>query len=226
MMYSVLGWIIDTIDNFILRGKLLNRGFLIGPYCPIYGVGVLSIIYFLQRYTNNILKVFVLSIFICMIVEYFTSYLLEKLFDARWWDYSNFKYNLNGRICLDITIQFGIGSVIVMYLVHPLFIKILDSLSSNTIMILGISILIIFIIDIIISFFIISKIKKLVTNKCEDDTEEINEKIKEYLKKKSPLIKRLLEAFPNARIRVTKVKNKLEDKRNEVAKKIKEKKKI
>lgn len=224
MIYSFLGWIVEVIDIFVTRGKIINRGFLIGPYCPIYGVGLILITSLLKNYTDNIIVLFLLSACICMILEYLTSYVMEKFFHARWWDYSDCKFNINGRICLDTTIPFGLGGVFIMYLVHPFFTGLLDKLSSNTTIIIGSILLFIFLIDFIISFLVISKVGRVDTSKYKDDTEEVNNKIKAYLKKKSPLIKRLLESFPNARIKINKIKNSLEDKRNEVVKKIKTKK--
>ena len=225
IMYSFLGWIVESTEIFITKGKIVNRGFLIGPYCPIYGVGLLLIIGLLKNYTDNMIILFILSACICMILEYLTSYIMEKWFHARWWDYSDTKFNLNGRICLTTTIPFGLGGIFIMYVVHPLFTKLLNKLPSKTIIVLGLILFIIFLIDIIISFLVISKIRKIDTNKYKDDTEEMNNNIKEYLKKTSPLMKRLLESFPNARIKINKFKNKLEDKRNNVVKRIKSKKK-
>ena len=225
MMYSFLGWIVETFEIFITKGKIVNRGFFIGPYCPIYGVGLILITSLLKNYTDSIIVLFILSIFICMTLEYLTSYVMEKWFHARWWDYSDTKFNLNGRICLETTIPFGLGGVFIMYIVHPFLTGLLNNLSSKTIIILGTILFLIFLIDAIVSFFVISKINKIDTSKYKDDTEEVNKKIKEYLKKTSPLMKRLLESFPNARIKISKIKNTLEDKRDKVVKKIKSKKK-
>ena len=225
IIYSFLGWIVEILDIFITKGKIVNRGFLIGPYCPIYGVGLLLIINLLKNYTDSIIVLFILSACICMILEYLTSYFMEKLFHARWWDFSDSKFNLNGRICLETTIPFGLGGVFIMYVVNPFFTGLLNKLSSKETIIIGLILFIIFLTDTIVSFFIISRISKIDTSKYKDDTEEVNKKITEYLKKTSPLMKRLLESFPNARIKINKLKNKLEDKRDEVVKKIKSNKK-
>ena len=94
IMYSFLGWLTEVIYVFITDGKIINRGFLIGPYCPIYGVGLILITHLLKDYTDNIIVLFILSACICMILEYLTSYVMEKCFHARWWDYSNSKFNI------------------------------------------------------------------------------------------------------------------------------------
>ena len=223
MMYSFLGWIVEVIDIFVTKGKIINRGFLIGPYCPIYGVGLILITSLLKNYTNNIIVLFLLSACICMILEYLTSYVMEKIFHARWWDYGYSKYNINGRICLDTTIPFGLGGVFIMYIVHPFLTGLLNKLTSKTIITLGICLFIIILTDWIVSFFVISKIKKVDISNYKDDTEEMNKKIKEYLKNTSPLMKRLLESFPSFRIKINELKTKLEDKRDDIVNKISEK---
>ena len=212
IMYSFLGWIVEIIDIFILEKKIINRGFLIGPVCPIYGVGVLLMINLLKRFTDTPLALFILAIFIFMTLEYLTSYIMEKMFNARWWDYSNFKYNLNGRICLETTIPFGLGGMLVMYLINPFFNSILSKLNHNLVIILGAILLVIFIIDFIVSFSVIGKLKGIINSKFKDDTEEMNKKVRDYLIKLSPLTKRLMESFPGARMRMSKLKNKIESK--------------
>ena len=126
IIYSFLGWIVEVIANLIENKKFINRGFLIGPYCPIYGVGLLIIINFLKSYVNSYIIVFVMSMFICMTLEYLTSYVMEKLFNGRWWDYSDKKFNINGRVCLETTIPFGLGGMAIMYIVNPFLDKILN----------------------------------------------------------------------------------------------------
>ena len=210
IIYSFIGWVVDVCDVLIVDKKLVNRGFLIGPICPIYGVGVLLMIRLLTRFIDTPLALFILAIAIFMTLEYFTSYIMEKLFNARWWDYSNYKYNLNGRICLETTIPFGIGGMIVMYIVNPFITSLLDKVSSNTIIIIGIILLVIFVIDLIVSFSVITKIKNVFSSKYKDDTEEVNNRVKQYLIKLSPLTKRLMESFPNLRIKIKNIKNKIE----------------
>ena len=210
IIYSFIGWIVDVCDVLVVDKKLVNRGFLIGPICPIYGVGVLLMIRLLTRFIDTPLALFILAIAIFMTLEYFTSYIMEKLFNAGWWDYSNYKYNLNGRICLETTIPFGIGGMIVMYIVNPFITSLLDKVGSNTIITIGIILLVIFVIDLIVSFSVITKIKNVFSSKYKDDTEEVNNRVKQYLIKLSPLTKRLMESFPNFRIKIKNIKNKIE----------------
>lgn len=166
----------------------------------------------LKRFIDTPLALFILAIFIFMTLEYLTSYIMEKLFNARWWDYSNYKYNLNGRICLETTIPFGLGGMIVMYLIQPFFRKILTKLNPNLLIVVALILLVIFLIDFIVSFSVIGKLKGIVSSKLKDDTEEMNKKVRDYLIKLSPLTKRLMESFPGIRMHISNIKNKIESK--------------
>ena len=210
LIYSFIGWIVEIIDIFITEKKIINRGFLIGPICPIYGVGVLSMIFLLKRFTDTPLALFVLAIAIFMTLEYITSYLMEKLFNARWWDYSSCKYNINGRICLETTIPFGLGGMLVMYVINPLITKLLSSINHQVVIIMAIILIVLFITDLVISFSVISKLKGVIKKKYKDDTDEMNKKVRDYLIKLSPLTKRLMESFPGVRMRLSKLKKKIE----------------
>ncbi len=125
--YSIIGWIAEVIYCYIKDKKFTNRGFLFGPLCPIYGTGALSMLLTLSwckdiRIGNFLIGpvlVFFIGVVVCDIVEYLTSYLMEKLFHARWWDYSKKKFNLHGRICLEHSTYWGIFSIALIYLVHP-----------------------------------------------------------------------------------------------------------
>ena len=207
IIYSFLGWVVEVI-NFLLHDKrFINRGFLIGPYCPIYGVGLILITTFLKEYIDSYLVVFVMSMFICMVLEYFTSYVMEKLFNARWWDYSSRRFNINGRICLETTIPFGLGGMFIMYIVNPLIEKLLLLLSNKVLIIIAVVLMIIFVTDLIISLVIVLKIKDINIGRIKDNTEEINKKVKEYLKKKSVLTRRLVDSFPSFKLNIDSIKN-------------------
>ncbi len=203
IIYAFLGWILEVIYGLFVEKKFINRVFLSGPYCPIYGVGVLLIVYFLNKYSKDYLTVFVMASFICMVLEYLTSFLMEKLFNARWWDYSNMKFNINGRICLETTIPFGLGGIFIMYVLNPALEKLLSFLGPN-VTVIGIILMVIFLVDLIISTFVILKVKDYSITKFKDDTEKINKKIKEYLHSHSLLTKRLVESFPDFKTIISK----------------------
>lgn len=182
----------EVVWNLFTDKKWVNRGFLIGPYCPIYGVGCLLMIILLDRFKSSLVILFIMSIIVCSILEYFTSFIMEKLFKARWWDYSEYKFNLNGRICAATMIPFGILGVLVIYYLNPIvsgFVPFND--------ILYYIILFLFVLDFFVSFGIIENMRGTITNITKDSTEEITKMVKEKIWNKSFLHKRLLRAFPS-----------------------------
>lgn len=196
IIYAFLGWVIEEINEVVTTKKFVNRGFLIGPYCPIYGFGGLIITFLLTKYNNDLLILFVLSVVIFSCLEYFTSYLLEKLFDARWWDYTNRKYNLNGRICLETMIPFGLLGIFVIHYSNPFILKILTSLSSEAMSATCYTLFAIFFIDIIVSTIMLNSVKSDIEKVDKDNTEEITKKVKEILSE-NWFTRRLVKAFPN-----------------------------
>ncbi len=200
LIYSIIGWMMEvTLCSFQAK-KIVNRGFLIGPYCPIYGVSAILIIFFLDKYRTDILALFVMATLVCSIMEYITSYLMEKIFHTRWWDYSHMKFNINGRICLTNSIIFGALGVLLTHFINPFFTSILFKIPKLLFIIISIILMCGFITDVVISFNIINKIKLTADNIKKDRTEEITRKVREALKKKSLLYKRVLNAFPNFKI--------------------------
>ena len=218
-IYAILGWIIETTLVSIEKRKFVNRGFLIGPYCPIYGFGGLAITILLKNYTKDPIVLFLIAVIICGTLEYFTSYIMEKIFKARWWDYSAKKYNINGRICLETVVPFGILGCLVMYVLNPITFKYLNMLSNSMLNIISAICFTIFITDNIVSYNVISSFTKTVktinVGKIKDNTEEITKKVREVLIGKSFFNKRLMEAYPN-------LQAKIKEKARQIAQKAKE----
>lgn len=120
ILYSFLGWCGEMIYCSIGQGKLCEkRGFLNGPLCPIYGHGALLVLVVLGQRWNNPISTFLIGMVLTSTVEYLTSYLMEKLFHMRWWDYSHHHFQLNGRICLLNSTLFGLACLVLRYVVHP-----------------------------------------------------------------------------------------------------------
>lgn len=208
IIYSIIGWLMETSFNTIITKKFTNRGFFMGPYCPIYGIGVLLILYLLKRYQSEPLALFVMSIVICSLLEYTTSFLMEKIFKNRWWDYSNRKFNINGRICLETMIPFGLIGTFIFYGLNPFITSIISTIPNIVLIIISFFLLLIFLIDIIISLNIIVKFKNISNNIKTDSTDEITKKVKEIISNKSIFQKRLTNAFPNMKIKIRKDKTK------------------
>ena len=195
--YAFFGWLMEVICKLIQEKRFINRGFLIGPYCPIYGWGALAITILLKKYLDDPIALFFMSVIICSIIEYLTSYILEKKYHARWWDYSNKKYNINGRICLETLIPFGLLGMIISYFTNPVFFNWYSSLSDIGLHIISGLLLLIFITDNIISSRIVAAIKAEGIKATKDNTEEITQFVKQKLREKSMLHRRLINAFPN-----------------------------
>lgn len=210
IIFNLCGWLMEVILVSIKTQKITDRGFLMGPYCPIYGFGALIITIFLNRYLDDPVALFVMSCLTGAILEYFSSYMMEKIFQTRWWDYSEHKYNLNGRISLTTTLGFGALGLILCYVFNPFFINLLNDLSSLTLTILTIILALIFLTDCLISFKIISSIKKIDLTGTKDATDEITARVKEILKSKSFFNKRLVIAFPNFKVKFAETKEKIE----------------
>ena len=194
MIYSVIGWIIEVVDIYFYTKKWANRGFLIGPCCPIYGVGTLIMTFIFNNANDDLFGIFAKSMIICAVLEYTTSYVMEKIFKKRWWDYSHRQYNLNGRICLENIFLFGIAGCLLVKYTNPFFTSIVSSIPSLIANVTSIFLAIVFITDVIISFNIISKFKNIKFN-SKDSTDEINQKIREVLTL-NYITTRLVRAFP------------------------------
>lgn len=200
IIYSVTGWIIEVIATYPDTKCFVNRGFLIGPYCPIYGNCAIAMILLLHNIKDPIL-LFILSIIICSVGEYVTSYLMEKIFHARWWDYTKNKFNLNGRICLANSLAFGVLGFLLIKFVNPFVVGLITKLSPTIMNILFYTMLILFLIDNVISFKVIFKIKNMSIKYVHlDNTKEITEKVKKILSD-NVLAKRVFKAFPNIRFK-------------------------
>lgn len=205
--YSFLGWCLEVICKLVDKGKFINRGFLIGPICPVYGFGALIMQIFLVKYLNDPITLFIMIILSCSILEYITSFALEKMFATRWWDYSNYKFNINGRICLETMIPFGFFGMLIMYKINPFFLNLYQQIPNNWLYLISIPLLLAFLADTIISFNIINNIKKISkeTQKKQiikkDDTEKITELVKkQIIKSKKKLQRRIIQAFPHLQL--------------------------
>ena len=220
IIYSVLGWIMEVTCKLIQYKRFINRGFLIGPYCPIYGCGGILITLLLNRYISDPFVLFVMAILLCGTLEYLTSWFMEKAFKARWWDYSQIKFNLNGRVCLGTIIPFGILGLFISYISNPFLLGKIYQIPEIWLNIISGTILVIFIIDNIVSGIVVRFLKKteVSVSKKEDNTEEITKQVREILGQKSALHRRLMNAYPKLQA----VKIKIKEKQEKIKKQAKE----
>lgn len=198
VIYSFIGYLIEITCVSVEQRKLVfSRGYLIGPYLPIFGVGSLIVTFFLSKYKGDIFTLAVMTMFCCCILEYFTSLILEKIFKLRWWDYSTKRFNLDGRICLEAGVMFGVGGVFIVKVLNPFINSFLGLFSSTVIIVLGVLLAFLMLIDFCISTFAIVRLK-IDTSKYlnQDATKKIKEEVSISLRKYRYLHSRLLNAFP------------------------------
>lgn len=178
IVYSFLGWCMEVITMFVQKRKFINCGALIGPYCPIYGIAAILIIVLLNRFKGNPILLFFFSVIICSIVEYITSFLLEKILNIKWWDYSSIKFNLNGRICLKVSLLFGFLGIFFTYIATPVIYNSINSIHPVIITTVALFTLIIFASDIFNSYKIMNNLKINDTMQLDIYTQKITEIIK------------------------------------------------
>lgn len=126
--WSFIGWCIEVIDMTYETGEYQNRGFLNMPICPIEGLGVIMVTVFFRPIEHTVIPLFIASTVLCTSFELFVGWGMEKLFNARWWDYSHMKFNYKGYICLRNSLLFGFGCVICVRYVQPMVLRAIDAI--------------------------------------------------------------------------------------------------
>ena len=122
-VYGFLGWCTEVAFAACKERKFVNRGFLNGPICPIYGIGVGIVVQFLTPYKENLVLLYIASVVMVTALEWVTGFILEKIFHNKWWDYSKMPLNLNGYVCLLFSLIWGAACVLIVDFIHPLIHK-------------------------------------------------------------------------------------------------------
>lgn len=210
--FSVLGWMIEVSLKFIDFGRFINRGFFIGPYCPIYGLGSILIILVTQNFREHSpALVFLISLLVCGLVEYLVSYFLEVRYHARWWDYSNRPMNLNGRIWIGNLVLFGLGGLAIDRVFEP---WIMDGLALMPLVWkqgLALAIVLVMLVDLILSYFVMKLVKVNVEGSKADNTQAIRQEMKVLVTNKNILYRRFINAYPDVKYRTDRIKAKLRE---------------
>ncbi len=196
LIYSFVGWLFEVVVGIVLRHKITNRGFMIGPFCPIYGFGAL-IISLLLGHIQNIAVIFCVAVIGATILEYTTSYFMEKTFRARWWDYSHEFCNLNGRVCLKASLMFGLLGTFVVCIANPLLTHSIECIDPVVRVALAALLLGFMIADYLVSLWLMINFRLTVGLVSRDGTEEISERVHEIIWGKGPLERRIAKAFPD-----------------------------
>ena len=130
LSYSFIGWASEVVYCSIMERKIVNRGFLLGPICPVYGFGGLLIVFLLQPFADSVFYLFTMAVMVTSFLEYFTSWALETLFATKWWDYSRYRFSIHGRVCLLNSLMFGAMGVLGIKFLHPAILFALDRIPS------------------------------------------------------------------------------------------------
>ena len=176
IIYCVCGWIWESSFCSIKAKKWINRGFLMGPYIPIYGCGALVVYLTLYPLKEDLWLVYMGGVVFPTILEFLTSWLMEKLFAATWWDYSNEKFNIQGRICLKVSLFWGFFSVIMVEILHPIVLALIDKLPRTAGQVLGSLFIVVFSAD-----FVNTVVATLDVKKTLEKMENIREDIFQFL---------------------------------------------
>lgn len=178
IIYSFLGWLCESLYVSFAQRKAINSGFMNGPLCPIYGFGAMLVILLLKPFTNYPLLIFILGVLLTSTLEYFTSWLMEVLFHARWWDYSQFRINLNGRICLFNSILFGFMALFVVYYLNPYVMETVNLIPDASKLFIAFTLTLAFLIDFISSLAELKSFDRDI-QKFEDAVKDIKLQLKE-----------------------------------------------
>lgn len=220
IFYSVAGWLFETLLHLVRDRKIVKRGFLFGPLCPIYGVGALLQIIILYQRIDNIFLLFLAGVFISGALEYSTHYILEKCFHAMWWDYSSRRFNINGRVYLNGLIFMGIGTVFVVKYIHPFVLMIVNKIPLNIFYIICFVIYSLLLMDIattiaelknsvaFLRHFLDTAIKE--SQNVVDNTEEKINELSDQIKNNRTYVE-LIQKLSNEKSPITKFKNRFPD---------------
>ena len=194
-LYSFIGWVLETIFASALQRKFINRGFLIGPFTPIYGFSAILIILLLvwisiseQNALITLIKNLLLSTLMVTTLEFITGYLLEKIFHSKWWDYSDNFLNFKGYICFKYSILWGVLAFALIQIVHPFMEQFIYLLPESTKMYIAIFFMVYFIFDSLVSAIGALNLRKVIIHYSDLTLDKYKEKIIKY--------KRIFLAFP------------------------------
>jgi len=185
--YSFFGWILESVFKSVLQSKLVNSGFLYGPFCPIYGFGAIIMLLFLEPFKQNIVILFLAAFFILSVWEYMVGWLLEEKFNTKYWDYKDNFLNIKGRVCLQNSTFWGILGVIFTLWIHPFTAKYILALDSRALIYINIILSLAISIDTIIT---------IVKMKTFDSTLDAIKDLGETIKLKLSEIKEIKDATP------------------------------
>jgi uncharacterized membrane protein len=183
IIYAFIGWCTEVSYAAVNRGVFINRGFLNGPYCPIYGCGVVIVVGVLTPLKDNLVILFIGSFLLTSILEFITGFLLEKIFHNKWWDYSELPFNIKGYVCLKFSIYWGLACTFVIDILHPIIYKFITMIPHIAGIMLISIIMLVFFVDLGITVATIMKLNKRlqamdeIAERIHKISDEIGEKV-------------------------------------------------
>ncbi|MGL4667013.1 MAG: putative ABC transporter permease [Saezia sp.] len=158
LIYAMIGWLFEVIYCFAVDGVFVNRGLLYGPYLPVYGFGAIIVIGVVAPRCKSMVSLFFVSMAVCTVLEYFTSWYMETVFNVSLWNYSEYFLNINGRVCLWNTALFGILALVVMYVFQPFFNRYLHKIPGKWRPLLSIALVLGLVTDFVFSAFSVQEL--------------------------------------------------------------------
>ena len=206
--YAIAGWCMEVCMKYCKYHRFINRGFLTGPWLPIYGFGALLItlgVDAISGVEHSVGTTFLISFLLCGTVEYVASWIMEKRFHARWWDYSRKPMNLNGRVWIGNLILFGLAGVAVDNLANPLLLKLFNSISLRVRTVIACILLVVICADYVLTHFVLKLVKTGVETSEADNTEEISKEVRLLLSDRNYFYKRFADAYPDVVYRTERI---------------------
>ena len=216
--YAFIGWCIEVTLKYLQFHRFINRGFLTGPWLPIYGSGAALITVVtsgLSPLESSVGTSFVVSFLLCGFLEYMTSYVLERRFHARWWDYSQKPMNLHGRVWIGNLLLFGLGGVLIVEWMNPLLLRLFEQMSFALREILALTLSTVFAADYGTSHFVLKLVKRSVESSEADNTEAISKEVRLLLSNRSVFHRRFAEAYPEVIYKTERIAKRMEEIRAE-----------
>ena len=189
IIYSCMGWIYETILSIFKNGAWENRGFLYGPICPIYGVGCIAVSFMMNL---NYVELFVISVIGSAILEYATSWFLEKMFHAVWWDYHDLPFNLHGRISLFTSLGFGVAGVLVVKYLIPFVEGIIDPARPLAMEAAALLIMAVFAMDLTLTVSFLIHFDRIVVHADEQFNKNMEELVSSTVQKSTQIRQNIL----------------------------------
>lgn len=211
IVYSFFGWVMESIIKTVIQKKPVNSGFLYGPFCPIYGFGAIIMFLFLESFKDKPVLLFVIGFTILSSWEYLVGWSLEKIFKTKYWDYSENKFNIKGRVCLLNSIFWGILGLVFINYIHPIVAQKLALMPQNMIIYITIILSISIIIDLITSIIKVNNIQSML-ERLKEISRTIKEKLEEIkeIKDNTPInMESIQELIEELKYKQTKIKRRL-----------------